>query len=571
MRIRLDKWFPAPPDFGRATVVTDLVAGLTVGVLLVPQAMAYALLAGVPPVYGLYAALVPLVGYALFASSPHTSVGPTALASLLCLNGIAGLAQPGSETFIGYAILLGGLTGVLQLLFGLLRFGGIGSLLSRPVLSGFVSAAAVLIMFSQADALLGVRTERTRFFHDTVLELARNVGALHLPSAALGLLTLLLLLLAGKFLPKKFPTMLVLIVTSTALIALVGADWGVKIVGAVPSGLPGLAMPVLSWEVVLELLPVAAVIALLSFIETLSIGKAFSPRHQHYRIEPNRELVALGFSKLLGMFFQAIPSSASFSRSAVGEGAGALTPLSSLFTAGLLVLVLLFLTPLFYYLPIPVLAALIIYSVRKLFDVAEMKRLWKLAPKEFATLAITFLFTLFAGLQYGVAGGVVLSLYFVFARAARPHMAELGRVPGTNAFRNCARFAAAETDPGILIMRFDAELYFGNADFFRQQLERFVDARGEALRSVIIDAHTINDLDTSGLFSLSQFLDVLDRRGVELYLCGVIGPVRDMLYKSGMMERMGAAYFFLSIQDALTHIAEERGDRGWDLPAVQHR
>ena len=551
-------------------MTADVISGLTVGVLLVPQAMAYGLLAGVPPVYGLYAALLPLIGYALFASTPHTSIGPTALASLLCLNGLTGMAEVGSPTFVTYAIVLGGLTGLLQLLFGLLRLGGVVTLLSRPVLTGFVSAAAILIALSQIDALLGIDAPRSQYFHDTIIALYRHVGTLHWPAAVMGLSTLGLLALAKRWLPGRFPTMLVLIIASTATVALVGQNWGIVTVGEVPAGLPGPVLPAVSTGLLLELLPAAAVIALLSFIETLSIGKAFAPKYTYYRVQPNREAIALGVGKLFGALFQAIPTSASFSRSAVGEGAGAISGLSSLFTAVLLTMVLLFFTPLFYYLPIPVLAALIVFSVRKLFDVAEMRRLWRLAPKEFATLAITFLFTLFAGLQYGVAGGVALSLYYVFARAARPHLAELGRIPGTNAFRNIDRFSKAETDPRILILRFDAELYFGNADFLRARVEELLAQRGPELRAVVIDGHTIHDIDTTGLFMLTGLVETLQRQQVRLLLCGMIGPVRDMLYHSGVMEQLGAGCFFLSIQDALHHLDREGGDWGWDRPALQH-
>lgn len=532
--------------------------------------MAYGLLAGVDPVYGLYAALVPLVVYGLLASTPHVSVGPTALASLLCLNGLVPLASPKTPEFLGLAILLAGLTGLIQLLFGLLRLGGLANLLSRPVLSGFVSAAAVLIIISQIDALLGITTERTTYLHETVFELASNAGSLHFPAALLGGLSLGILFAARRWLPAKFPAMLVLIVLGTLITWLLGGDWGLVTIGAVPSGLPSIALPEITIGDVITLLPVALVLALISFIETLSIGETFSPRHDYYRISPNRELIALGLSKMVGGLFQAIPSSASFSRSAVVEGSGGRGPGSSLFAGLLLVLTLLFLTPLFYHLPIPVLAAIIIFSVRNLFDLAEMKRLWKLAPREFATLSITFIFTLFTGLQWGIAGGVLLSLVFVFWRAARPHLAELGRVPETNAFRNRSRFTAAIVDPAVLIVRFDAELNFGNSGFFRDRLEELVISRGDSLRAVILDGHTINTIDTSGLYALGRFLDSLERRGVELYLCGLIGPVRDMLYRSGMMERLGADHNFLSIQDALQHINGEGKDRGWDRPAVQH-
>lgn len=562
--------FPIPENYGKTGWLADLLPGLTLGIILVPQAMAYGLLAGVDPVYGLYAALVPLVVYSFLASTPHVSVGPTALASLLCLNGISGLADPGTPEYLGLAILLAALTGVLQLLFGLLQLGGITSLLSRPVLSGFVSAAAVLITFSQLDALFGIPTERTTYLHESILELLRNVQGWDPVTAILGVGSLLLLFAANRWLPAKFPAMLMLIFVATLAVWGVGEGWGVTTIGDVPAGLPEFKIPKISWPLILDLLPVAIVLALINFIETVSIGKAFSPKHQYYRVHPNQELIALGLSKLAGSVFQGIPTSASFSRSAVVESSGGRGPLSNIFAAALLILVLLFLTPLFFYLPVTVLAAIIIFSIRKLFDFGEMKRLSKLAPKESVTLAITFLFTLFSGLQWGIAGGVLLSLTFVFWRAARPHLAELGRVPGTNAFRNVKRFVEAEVDPTVLIVRFDAELNFGNAGYFRDQLERLADARGTALRAIIIDAHTINDVDTSGLFALNQMLENLKQQNVELYLCGVIGPVRDMLFRCGLMQRMGVDRNFLSIQDALQHVNGNHPGQDWGRPAVQH-
>lgn len=564
-------WFPHPSDYRKNGLLPDLVAGVTLGIILIPQAMAYGMLAGVGPVYGLYAALLPMAGYALLASSPHVAVGPTALASLLCLNGLMGLAAPGSGQFLSYAVLLGGMIGIIQLIFGLLRLGGIVSLLSRPVLSGFVSAAAVLITVSQLDVLLGIDLAKTEYFHEKLFALARKMPDLHLPSAGLGAGALLLMAAAKRWLPARFPTMLVLIFLTTALVSLAGRAWGIKTVEDIPPGLPAFNIPEITIGSVRDLLPVALVMALISFIETLSIGKAFADNHAYYRIFPNRESVALGIGKIAGAFFQAIPSSASFSRSAVLEENGGRTAISSIVAMILLGLVLLFFTPLFYYLPIPVLAAIIIYSVRNLFDLQEMKRLWRLAPKELATLLITFFFTLFAGLQYGIAGGVLLSLVFVFWRAARPHLAELGRVPGTNAFRNRKRFAEAEIDPTVLLVRFDAELYFGNADYFRDQLEALIRNKGPQLRAVILDGHTINDIDTTGLFTLSRLFESLEKKNIPLYLCGMIGPVRDKLFHSGLMQRMGAQHNFLSIQSALQHLNDASGDRGWDAPAVQHK
>lgn len=547
------------------------MAGLTLGVVLIPQAMAYGLLAGVEPVYGLYAALIPLLVYTLLASTPHVSVGPTALASLLCLNGLAGVAEVGTPEYLGYAVLLAGLTGLIQLLFGVLRLGGLVSLLSRPVLSGFVSAAAVLIVASQIKLLLGLDMPRTAYLYDTVVEVVRHLNTWQWPTAALGLGTLLLLL-AGKRWTPRAPVLLFCIVAATLLVYLLRLDrvGGIAVVGAIPAGLPGFAVPEMNWSTALALLPTALILALISFVETLSIGNTFATRHGYYRIKPNRELVALGVSKILGSFFGAIPTSASFSRSAVVEEGGGRGPVSGLVAVLLLVLVLLFLTPLFYYLPLPMLAAVIVFSVGKLFDLAEMRRLGRLAPRELAVLLVTFGFTLFAGLQYGIAGGVVLSLVFVFMRAARPHLAELGRVAGTNAFRNVSRFTDAEVDPSLLIVRFDAELYFGNAEYFGDRILAMVEERGEQLEAVLLDAHTINDLDTTGLYALEQLYDQLERRELAFYLAGVIGPVRDRLFHAGLMQRMGVERYFLSIQDAIRYHRDRDVRRNWDLPAVQH-
>lgn len=571
MKSRRTDWFSLPAHYWSGDGVrNDLIAGLTLGVILIPQAMAYGLLAGVPPVYGLYAALVPLVIYTLLASTPHVSVGPTALASLLCLNGLTAFAEPGTGTYLIYAVTLAGLTGLIQLSFGLLRLGGLISLLSRPVLSGFVSAAAVLIVASQIKTLLGIDLPSTAHFHQTLMALFTHLGQWQLPTTVMGLGSLVVLMAGRRWLPRV-PVLLILIVVTTVLVYAFRLDRaGIVVVASIPGGLPQFALPLTEVSTLLTLLPTALVLALISFVETLSIGNTFAAHHAYYRIRPNRELVALGLSKVIGSFFSAIPSSASFSRSAVVEDAGGRGPLSGIFASLLLLVVLLFLTPFFYYLPLAMLSAIIVFSVVKLFDLAEMRRLWKLAPRELAVLLVTFFFTLFAGLQYGIAGGVLLSLALVFYRAARPHLAELGRVAGTNAFRNVNRFEGAEVDPKMLIVRFDAELYFGNAEYFGDSLLAMADNKGEALEVVILDAHTINDLDTTGLYALEQLHEKLTSRKIDLYLSGVIGPVRDILYNSGLMQKMGAESYFLSIQDAIKHYQGTGDRRSWDFPAVQH-
>lgn len=563
---------PFPPNYAGAGLRADVQSGLTVAVLLVPQAMAYALLAGLPPVYGIYASLVPLLAYALLASTPHVSVGPTALASILTLTALNDYATAPPEEYLRLCLLLAGLTGLMQLLLGALRLGGLVNVMSRPVISGFVSAAAVLIFFSQVKTLLGLEPGPAVRFYEKVVATARVLPELHPLTTAVGILSLVLLPLLRSWW-RGGPVVLLFLLFTTGLTA--GLNWeaqGLAVLGEVPSGLPALTFPFFSGQELIDLLPAAAVLALVSFVETLSIGKTLQENYDYYRVRPNRELIALGVSKVVGVFFQAIPTSASFSRSAVAEQSGTQSLLSSLVTASCLALCALFLMDWFYYLPLPVLAAIIILSVRKLFDLREMQRLWRLDKKEWCTLIVTFGVTLFGGLQFGIAAGVLLSLTFVVLKSTKPHLAELGRLEGTNAFRNVSRFPEATVTPDVLIIRFDAELFFGNADYFQETLRELIRKKEDALRLLIIDAHTIHDLDTSGAHGLNGILDYLDRRGVELYLAGAIGPVRDRLYRFGIMDRIGSDHQFLSIQSALDHYQQgKQSGTDWDRPAVQHK
>ncbi|PHI20499.1 sodium-independent anion transporter [Lewinellaceae bacterium SD302] len=547
------------------------MAGITVAILLVPQAMAYAILAGVPAVYGIYASIVPLLIYGLLSSTPHVSVGPTALASILTAAALSGVVATNDPAYLNYCFLLAGLTGLVQLSLGVLRLGSIINFLSRPVISGFISAAAVLILTSQIKALLGLTVVKSEYFHESLLRLFKAVWRPDWLTALFGLVTLFTIPILKKWL-KGWPILLLFITGATLLSWLFKLpEQGLEVLGEVPNGLPAFGLPEFSGKELLLLLPSALVLGLVSFIETLSIGKTFQERYEYYRAQPNRELIALGSSKLLGSLFQAIPTSASFSRSAVSEQSGTHTVVSSLTTVLLLALCALFLMEFFYFLPLTVLAAIIILSVRKLFDYAEMRRLWKLEKKDFATLLVTFLVTLFGGLQFGIIAGVLLSLTFMLLKSTKPHLAELGRLPDSNAFRNIDRFPQAEVEADVLIIRFDAELFFGNADFFRERLTQLIRAKGDDLALLIIDAHTIHNLDTSGAFALNGVIDFLEKRGGELYLAGAIGPVRDQLYRFGIMDRIGSNNQFLSIQSALDHYQKvSTAEDDWERPAVQH-
>ncbi len=531
----------------------DILAGLTVGVMLVPQGMAYALLAGMPPIYGLYASIFPLLLYAIMGTSIQLSLGPAALVSILVLAGVGKIVPAGSEDFIRLAIGLALLSGLLQLLMGLLRMGFLINFVSDPVLSGFTSGAAIVIALSQVKNLFGVTVARSNQAHVIITDLFRHLSEIHWLSLAVGGAGILILLLLRRI-NKSIPGALIIVVISMIVVAYTQFDQqGLEIMGAIPRGLPHFEVPLLSYEEWIALVPAALTIGMISFIESLAIGKAMAEKNNDPAVRPNQELIALGAGKLVGAFFQSFPSTGSFSRSAINNDAGARTPFASLFAALVVILVLLFLTPYFYYLPNATLAAIIMVSVFGLIDFRKAGMLWKNDRLDFYTLMTTFLITIFLGIQEGVIAGVILSVLLVLYRHARPTVAVLGQLPDMPIFRNIDRFNQAKASEEVLVVRFDAPLYFGNATYFKDRLKELIDGKGDPLKVFILDGSSINDIDSSGMAALGAVLDYLEERQVVMYLVNFIGPVRDALYRFGFVHRLGEGRLFFSVLDAMGH------------------
>ena len=553
----VSKYFPIAgwlPRYTKKDWRGDLLAGLTVGVMLVPQGMAYGLLAGLPPIYGLYAGILPLFLYALFGSSRHLSVGPVALVSLLVLAGVSQFATPGSEEFIQLAITTALLAGMIQVVLGVLRLGFLINFLSHPVISGFTSAAAFIIGFSQLKFLLGVEVSQTNRIQDIVLQTAAQIGHTNPVTLAIGLAGIVLILLL-KRIRKTLPGGLITVMLGTAVVWAADLNtYGVDIVGEVPGGFPAFQTPLLSLEAIGNLMPLALTICLISFIESLAIAKALAARHKTYRIDTNQELLALGISKIGSAFFQSFPTTGSFTRSAVNEEAGARTGMSSIFAAILVSIALLFFTPLFYYLPKALLASIIVVAVIGLVDYKEAFRLWKTDRRDFLTLITTFCITLTLGIQIGVAAGVVLSIALLIYRSSRPHVAVLGQLPETRYFRNVTRFEHAIQYPDKLILRFDAQLYFGNAEFFRETIERLSADKGDSLKYVILDAASISDIDSTGVHTLHEVVSYLRGRGITFVMTSVIGPVRDVLTQTGLLSEIGESQIYLNVYEAISQL-----------------
>jgi sulfate permease, SulP family len=533
----------------------DISAGLTVGVMLIPQGMAYSMLAGMPPIYGLYASTLPLIIYALLGTSRQLAVGPVAMVALLTAAGVGTIATAGSPEFIALAIGLALMVGVMQLLLGIFRLGYLVNFLSHPVISGFTSAAALIIGLSQLKHLLGIKLASSSNIYEIIKESFEKASLTHLPTLAIGIGGIIVILLLKKYL-KAIPGQLVAVILGIGVVTALGLnEQGVKIVGDIPSGLPIFSFSMLELSQLKQLLPVAMAIALVSFMESIAVAKAIQAKHRDYKIDSNQELIALGSANIFGSFFQSFPVTGGFSRTAVNDQAGANTGLASIISAVLIILTLLFLTPLFYNLPQAILASVIMVAVFGLIDFHEPKHLWHSNRTDFAMLVVTFIATLVLGIEQGIATGVILSLIMVIFRSSRPHMAVLGRLPGTHIFRNIDRFDHLETREDVLIIRFDADLYFANINYFQEEIEKMIQERGtDQLKVLLIDCESINYVDSSAIHALDLLVKDYQERGISLYLSAIKGPVRDALYKSGIIKIIGEDKFFINKQEALEHL-----------------
>ncbi len=544
------------PDYERANLRSDLAAGLTVGAMLVPQAMAYALLAGLPPAVGLYAATIPVIVYALFGTSRQLAVGPVAIVSLLTASALAPLVEEGSAGYLGAAALLALMVGVVHLVLGAGRLGFLVNFLSHSVLVGFTAAAAIIIGFSQAKHLFGISTDRQDHFYETVLEVVGKLSDTNGTTLIVGLAALATLFGLKKLVPAV-PAALVVVVGSIVAVELFDLEArGVSVVGDIPDSLPAFGVPDVDGSLVGSLIGTAFVITLVGFMESIAVAKVYARRHR-YDVEPNSELIGLGAANVAAGLFGGYPVTGGFSRTAVNDTAGARTPLASLITAGIVLVTIAFLTPLLASLPNAALGAIIIMAVIGLIDVAEMRHIAKVKRSDLIGLGVAFFATLILGIELGIVVAVVASMLVVFARMSTPHSAVLGHVDGTTSYRNVDRFPEANTIDGIEVVRIDAALSFVNA----LNVKRLLLDRAELLdappRSLVLDASGINDIDATGAEMLTEVVTDLDERDVRLYLTDVKGPVRDVLWRAGIWEQLDGR-IFTSTNDAVTAIRASR-------------
>ena len=565
MNTRLTRYLPIltwGQEYTRSDLGNDLTAAFILTIMLIPQSLAYALLAGLPAEAGLYASIVPIMLYAVFGTSRSLAVGPVAVVSLMTAAALSNIVEQGTMGYAVAALSLAGLSGVILVAMGLFRLGFVANFLSHPVIAGFITASGIIIAASQLKHILGISADGHNLA-ELVVSLGSNLGGINWITALIGVLATGFLFWVRKglkpvltklglgagltgFLVKLGP--IVVVVATTAAVWYWGLDArGVKIVGDVPQSLPPFTLPSFSPALLGQLLLPAFLISIIGFVESISVAQTLAAKKRQ-RIDPDQELIGLGVANIGASLTGGFPVTGGFSRSVVNFDAGAATPAAGAFTAVGLAIAAVALTPLIYFLPTATLAATIIVAVLSLVDFSILKRSWAYNRGDFAAVATTILLTLALGVEAGISAGVLLSVLLHLYRSSKPHIAEVGQVPGTEHFRNILRHKVI-THPSIVTLRVDESLYFANARYLEDRIQARV-AGDKEVRHVILQCAAINEIDFSALESLEAINDRLREMDVKLHLSEVKGPVMDRLAEQHFLHQL-TGKVFLSQYDAV--------------------
>ncbi len=560
----LKRYFPIfqwLPLYQRETLVSDLLAAVIVTIMLIPQSLAYAMLAGLPPEVGLYASIAPLFLYAIFGTSRTLAVGPVAVIALMTAAAAGKLATAGSPEYVTLVILLTFMSGLMLLLMGLVKLGFLANFLSHPVISGFITASGLIIAASQARHLLGLDAEGVNFVM-VIYGLLSRLNETHWITFAIGTGTLAFLY-ANRFYGRKLLTLVGfnahtadMLSKSAPVLAVALTTWvtwywqldqqGVRVVGEIPTGLPPLSLPAMVPQLWSDLFLAAVLISIVGFVESVSVGQTLAAKRRQ-RIDPNQELIGLGTANLGSAFSSGMPVSGGFSRSVVNFDAGAATPAAGAFSAVGILLATLFLTPLIAYLPVATLAATIIVAVLSLIDLHAVKETFIYSKSDFAAMLATILVTLLEGVELGIMVGVGLSLLLYLYRTSRPHYAVIGRLPNSEHFRNIERYEV-EVDERIALLRIDESLYFANSRYLEDVVMDIV-INQPKLKHLVLTCQAVNLIDSSALDSLRTINNRLKDSGVQMHLAEVKGPVMDRLKKTDFLDEMSGVVY-MSTYDA---------------------
>ncbi|GHE19485.1 SulP family inorganic anion transporter [Halomonas urumqiensis] len=559
------------PHYTRRLCAADLLAGVIVTVMVIPQSLAYAILAGLPAVVGLYASILPLLIYTLFGTSRTLAVGPVAIIALMTGAALAGVATPGTPEYLQAALVLSLLSGAMLVVMGLLRMGFFANFLSHPVIAGFLSASGLLIAASQAGHLLGIEASGYTVT-ELVVSLATGLGGVHWPTLAIGASTLAFLVVVRRWgkpmlrrlglsarsadLAARAGPVLAVVATTLASWHFELAESGVAVIGSIPAGLPPLTLPGFDMSLWKALLIPALLISVVGFVESISMAQMLAAKRRQ-RISPNQELVGLGGANLAAAFSAGMPVTGGLSRTVINYDAGAQTPMAGLFAALGIGLVTLAMTSALYHLPIATLAATITVAILTIIDIGMIRRTWRYSRSDFSAMAITILLTLVEGVEAGIISGMLLSIGLFLYRTSRPHSALVGLIPGTEHFRNIERHDT-ETASHVALLRIDESLYFANARYLEDTVHELV-ARRPELSDVVLICSAVNLIDASALESLDAINTRLKDAEVTLHLSEVKGPVMDQLKKSEFLDDL-TGRVFLSNYAAWQALKEPRSD-----------
>ncbi|WP_346798304.1 sulfate permease [Halomonas sp. Bachu 37] len=543
------------PHYHRRLFGADLLAGIIVTIMVIPQSLAYALLAGLPAVVGLYASILPQLLYCVFGTSRTLAVGPVAIIALMTGAALSGVATPGSDEYVQAALVLSLISGVMLIAMGVLKMGFFSNFLSHPVISGFLTASGILIAASQLGSILGIESAGFTLV-ERLASLLPNLAQLHWPTLTIGLGTLVFLVAMRRYgkrtmthagLPAGIADLLAKAgpVFAVVLTTLITLHWGldekgVDVVGAIPSGLPALTFPWPETSLWRALLIPALLISLVGFVESVSMGQMLAAKRRQ-RISPNQELIGLGSANLAAGITAGMPVTGGLSRTVINYDAGAQTPAAGAFAALGIALVTLYMTSLLHYLPIATLAATITVSILTLVDISMLRQTWRYSRSDFAAMAVTIVLTLVEGVEAGIIAGVTLSISLFLYRTSRPHSALVGRVPGTEHFRNITRHDV-DTASHLALLRIDESLYFANARYLEDTIYNLVASRPE-LEHVVLICSAVNLIDASALESLDAINARLKDSSVTLHLAEVKGPVMDQLKQSDFIDDLTGRVF----------------------------
>ncbi len=540
------------------TLKADIMAGITVALVLVPQSMAYAQLAGLPPYVGLYASFLPPLVASFFGSSRQLATGPVAVVSLMTAAALGPLASANPEGYLAYAMILAIMVGLFQVSLGLLRLGVVVDLLSHPVVVGFTNAGALIIATSQLGKLFGVSVPKAEHHYETVYNtILAALEHTHMPTLVMGIVAIVIMLGLKRFFPKVPNVLVAVVVTTVASWILNFEAGGGAVVGAIPQGLPSITIPIFDFEIIKQLMTTAVVVALIGFMEAIAIAKAMAAQTRQ-RLDTNQELVGQGISNIVSGMFSGYPVSGSFSRSAVNINAGARTGFSSVVTGAVVGITLLFLTPLLYHLPTATLGAVIILAVVNLIKAAPVIHAWKAQPQDAVVSVVTFVLTLYLAphLEGGILIGVLLSLLLFVIRTMRPRVAVLSRY-SDGSMRDVSVHNLPTSDE-ISLIRFDGSLYFANAGYFEDKILEEVASKPK-LRYIIVDASGINQLDATGEEVLRHLSERLNSNGIEIVVAGMKKQFMDVIRRTGLLEAMKANHFFARVDFALVYVWDSLG------------